>query len=369
MTMSELQVEFDVCGSEMLLTVSRMDIKETHANHQLETLQDLAMDWNDIGACAPLKRKRVSFEDDVLNVQYVLPMNDNVEVQVHNSAGELGGIEVDSWQNSAHPPNDTISQRRIDHQPQVAMDDTALSLETSEQLKSNEQLISNPIHKESTRGIVQFGSNTPLSMADDLGCKKCRRELRTGIKSTNGHDENCPRVSKPRAKKTSGEKARHSNDAGRKTDTATSSQPQKQIIRSEGSSQKYIQTQKCIQKEKHDASHCEEIASDKEGEFSAEQSATNQPSRDDGVDGGDSFSSSTDCDGGDDEDGDENPWLGCVCGMTHPHPIKVFWIQCEGCEAWYNAAEECLGFDANAAKELTDWCCWACHPPVAGMGL
>lgn len=26
-------------------------------------------------------------------------------------------------------------------------------------------------------------------------------------------------------------------------------------------------------------------------------------------------------------DGDEVPWLGCVCGETHPKPIVVFWIQ------------------------------------------
>ena len=66
---------------------------------------------------------------------------------------------------------------------------------------------------------------------------------------------------------------------------------------------------------------------------------------------------------------DENPWLGCVCGKTHPHPIKVFWIQCEGCDAWYNVAQECVGFDANVAEKLEDWCCWTCDPPVAGLGL
>jgi len=65
--------------------------------------------------------------------------------------------------------------------------------------------------------------------------------------------------------------------------------------------------------------------------------------------------------------GDENPWLGCVCGKTHPHPIKVFWVQCEGCDAWYNVAEECVGFDANKAEELDEWLCWSCNPPVAGL--
>lgn len=26
---------------------------------------------------------------------------------------------------------------------------------------------------------------------------------------------------------------------------------------------------------------------------------------------------------------DENPWLGCICGKTHERPIPVFWIQCD----------------------------------------
>ena len=71
------------------------------------------------------------------------------------------------------------------------------------------------------------------------------------------------------------------------------------------------------------------------------------------------------------KDGNEedDPWLGCVCGQTHPHPIKVFWVQCEGCDAWYNVAEECVGFDADAAEGLDEWRCWACDPPVEGMGL
>ena len=72
-----------------------------------------------------------------------------------------------------------------------------------------------------------------------------------------------------------------------------------------------------------------------------------------------------DCEG----DDDENPWLGCVCGKTHPSPIRVFWVQCESCEAWYNVAEECVGFDERTAEKMDKWCCWACDPPVDGLGL
>ena len=68
-------------------------------------------------------------------------------------------------------------------------------------------------------------------------------------------------------------------------------------------------------------------------------------------------------------DGDESPWLGCVCGRTHPHPIKVFWVQCNGCDAWHEVAEECVGFDEEAAQALEEWFCWSCEPPVEGLGL
>ena len=64
MTLPELQIELDVCGSEMLLVVSRFDIQETDSLSELTTLEDLAMDWSDIGAGAVLKTNKVSFEDD-----------------------------------------------------------------------------------------------------------------------------------------------------------------------------------------------------------------------------------------------------------------------------------------------------------------
>ncbi len=56
-----------------------------------------------------------------------------------------------------------------------------------------------------------------------------------------------------------------------------------------------------------------------------------------------------------------------VCGRTHPHPITVFWLQCETCDAWYNVAEECVGFNQAGAEKLDDWHCWSCSPPVAGL--
>jgi hypothetical protein len=239
MTMAELQIEFDVCGSELLLTVSRFDIHETESNQGPGTLQDLEMEWSNVGACASLKRKRVSFGDDRISEVEACSIGIEKDNTGDNySDCELRGVEVGDY--IADPQPMTKKSRPQKH--------------TSEKV-------------------------SPLDATS--------------------HDEN---------------------------------------------------------------------------EFSPKRIASNRSLRDRIDDN--TLSSAATKDGGDgkedsddSEDGDENPWLGCVCGNTHPHPIKVFWIQCEGCEAWYNAAEECLGFDESTAEGLSNWCCWTCDPPVAGMGL
>jgi hypothetical protein len=67
----------------------------------------------------------------------------------------------------------------------------------------------------------------------------------------------------------------------------------------------------------------------------------------------------------DDPNDDSNPWLGCVCGEIHSsemfNDVKMFWIQCESCNAWYDVAEQCIGF-TEAEAESKDWKCEACVP-------
>ena len=239
MTMAELQIEFDVCGSELLLTVSRFDIHETESNQGPGTLQDLEMEWSNVGACASLKRKRVSFgADRISEVEAGSIGIEKNNIEDNYSECDLRGVEVGDY--------------IVDPQP--------MTKNTQPQKHANEQML--PINAES-------------------------------------HDEN--EISPTR------------------------------------------------------------IASNRSSRDRIDDSTLSSTATKDGGDGKE--------DSDDSEDGDENPWLGCVCGNTHPHPIKVFWIQCEGCEAWYNAAEECLGFDESTAEGLSNWCCWTCDPPVAGMGL
>eukprot|EP00977_Amphora_coffeiformis_P020054 scaffold7808_cov184-Amphora_coffeaeformis.AAC.33 len=73
------------------------------------------------------------------------------------------------------------------------------------------------------------------------------------------------------------------------------------------------------------------------------------------------------CDDDQDEDDDTEgkddvPWRGCVCGIIHPRPLPVFWMQCDGpCQSWYNVASACVnGWTRNDAQQR-HWMCPTCH--------
>lgn len=57
---------------------------------------------------------------------------------------------------------------------------------------------------------------------------------------------------------------------------------------------------------------------------------------------------------------DQNAWNGCVCGEIHKKTTKVFWIQCDDCDSWFDVAEKCVGFTEDEAEDIGRWICWAC---------
>ena len=61
MTEAEFQIELDICGSEVMLVVSRYDVDKESSNYGENTLSEIGMDWNDIGAVTPSVKKKVSF--------------------------------------------------------------------------------------------------------------------------------------------------------------------------------------------------------------------------------------------------------------------------------------------------------------------
>ena len=322
LTMTELLIELDVCGPDMMLVVSRFDIQGTDANRELTTLEDLAMDWNDIGAGATLERNRVSFEDDCNS-------GDHSELEDQPDAQ---GDEKDDSQ--TYGAESEFSIPRVDN--------THASVKTGPQ-----PALARDENSDTPMRLPVPTRHASLSEAAESGCRKCNLELKTGIKGSQAHCPSCPRKKKQRFSK--------------RDNIHECTQPceigKKHVGDSSGS-------KKTCQNRPHYSSSVDDAAM--ESEASMKRNKINLPSKD-SYDN-DSSSSSTaedECEG----DDDENPWLGCVCGKTHPHPIKVFWIQCESCDAWYNVAEECVGFDEHTAEKIDKWCCWACNPPVAGLGL
>jgi len=432
MTMPELIIELDVCGPEMMLIVSRFDIKESIAggNKESMTLEDLAMDWTDIGSSSnnsSLKRKRVSFENEQLGHSDHHEMNggrthlqnderagsqlyDDEEENEYSTGQVENRIAKNDWQSPmrkvldtkksqsckqavAHPaPNRPMSRHTNDDSD----DDEDESVQISKCTKK----AARPVPKRHTSADREKHGED-----EDMQISKSKKWPLRGISKPGKHDyvggagnkwKDHPGNIKHRQIIEDNKDDYKALPSGQKGSLAMGvvqewrslDPPGRFLILNkqtklyddigDGEAKEKVQTALSREK-KTENSHqkqIEEESSDDESEVlpkrkrSINKRKVVQPSikEDD-----DSVVNSDDNDVDNqqwkDGNGEDDPWLGCVCGQTHPHPIKVFWVQCEGCDAWYNVAEECVGFDADAAEDLDEWRCWACDPPVEGMGL
>ena len=461
MTMPELIIELDVCGPEMMLVVSRFDIKESIAggNKESMTLEDLAMDWTDIGRSSnnnnsSLKRKRVSFENEQLgssssgdkkfemnvgrthlqNDERVgSQFNDDEEKESEYSVGQVENrIAKNDWQSPmrevldasmekthrkqavAHPvPNRRImsggGEKRYtnDDDSDEEEDDNVHNSKYSKKVahfvpKHHESIDREKTHDDDEDMQISKSKKWPLrgiSKPDKHDCVGGSgaavkwKEHPGNVKYKQTIEDNHDSYKAPSTEKGAlsmeivqewraldppgrflklNKQTKLYDDIGDKeaNKKVTQSFSNKSRDESNNASKKKTTTNR-YQKQ------FEEESSDDESEIlpkrkrAVHKRKVVQPSIKDDDD--DSVVNS-DNDNDDnqqwkDGNGEDDPWLGCVCGQTHPRPIKVFWVQCEGCDAWYNVAEECVGFDADAAEDLDEWRCWACDPPVEGMGL
>jgi len=106
MTEAELQIDLDICGSEMILVVARFDIDGN--TNQNVTLEDLAMDWNDIGAGAPSRKKIVCFEDDESS-EHVSELNRHPDFGMMNASSQVyrpGSHDDDNDSNEGESDSD-----------------------------------------------------------------------------------------------------------------------------------------------------------------------------------------------------------------------------------------------------------------------
>lgn len=465
MTLPELQIELDICGSEMLLVVSRFDIQEMGSLRELTTLEDLAMDWSDIGAGAIIKTNRVSFEDDRSSGdirEQKIQMNEGV-VELTKHVGSI----CESAGTGPHPSLGSYEQADISKcLPGPAHQTVNTCVDKTSHL---------PLKKKSNKYLTK--QNIVKGAAS--GCNKCKQELETGVKKRERHCLSCPNAGgKKEVENSSQDKimsqlmtvsnpiANHDLPEFSSTELASNYRivaynfdssllVQGQLVAfcatrdktatrrwvvgkisalnvdkvhwarvKEYSNREYVfatnvmehltygkewhfvagygeeggvvppprlhssslvddtswlcHNPNCGQSNHASKKRCSDCSSWKVGygpsrgnDGSAAATTTKkkpvsryQKQLEELSNDGSDVSSGDDCDAFDD---DENPWLGCVCGKSHPNPIKVFWIQCESCDAWYNVAEKCVGFNEEAAGTIDKWCCWACNPPVAGL--
>jgi hypothetical protein len=342
MTLPELQIELEVCGPELVLVLSRFDI-----NNESTTLEDLAMDWNDIGAgCASPKRKTVSFEES----------HDAEEKDLHVQNREKEELELVHGSNSACatlqtkelPPSDNRDEKK--NTPAKSLSPKhPLSLCKSTKPRPNPSWsLSKCQQQRKSHTVVNYSShpnnsNSPkggscASTSESSKSEKKQSSKKRGRISTVEKERPIARIDQ--TKDTRLNASESTKTSGRDRSTVAPTRYQEQLDE--------------LSDEDHTIVPNSVPRKNKETTVALKDHTMEASSAED------------EC-GYDDDDDD--PWLGCVCGKTHPPPIKVFWIQCEGCNAWHNVAQECVGFDASAAEELDEWCCWACAPPVDGLGL
>jgi len=435
------------------LVVSRFDIKESIAggNKESMTLEDLAMDWTDIGSSSSsnnssLKRKRVSFENEQLGSstsdRHEVNGSERVGSQLNNddeesSAGQIENrIAKNDWQSPMRKVSDATMEKTTQSCKQVFAHPVSnrhtmtggggeKRYTNDDSDEEDKSLQSSTYSKKDARPIPKRHMSVDREKAhdedEDVQIGKSKKWSLRGISKPGKHDylggsgnkwKDHPGNIKHRQIIEDNKDAYKAQPRTEKSVLAEevlqewrSLDPPGRFLKMNeqtklwddiGDEEANKKVQQALSREKktrdesnnasnkkkpvnHHQKQIEEESSDDESEVlpKRKRSVTKrkvvQPSIKDDDDDDDSVVNSDDNDDDNqqwkDGNGEDDPWLGCVCGQTHPHPIKVFWVQCEGCDAWYNVAEECVGFNADAAEDLDEWRCWACDPPVEGMGL
>ncbi len=402
MTEFEFQIEMDLCGPTMMLVVSRFDVVESAvATHEQNSgLGDLAMDWNDIGAGVLCSNERANFGANAVNAATYL--NEKIESQQYEFEGSLTAVQVSTPTDSRfngvfnqenEKTQSTYSQHSHHHcfttKPNIPSHTkkTSVTSTSTDDVNFNSQ---NNLRNPPTKHLLPH-RNDKLEPVNKNTAEPGHIGDVTGFDG--GHNKFNSTLSNDEAPKEVGQDLRHVS-VGDLQDTATklygcqtpdyrdidgSRRIPTNLTKAQG-----LIPPKAVDRYRRMLDACSEsgtsdVEETQTGPTNAKKAHNNgkeslqgnqvnpKISNDQSID--DSSHSNVEEEEFVEEDYDENPWLGCVCGNTHPYPIKVFWIQCELCESWYNVAEECVGFDEKTAGILDEWFCWACKPPVAGLGL
>jgi len=404
MTEFEFQIEMDLCGPSMTLVVSRFDILESEvATHQRNnSLGDLAMDWTDVGAGVLVSNKCGCSNANAVNpAPYLADQTKNRDCEFEGSltaeqtSPPMQQIVNDFFDQENNKTQSTDCYHMHHHFsntnpiiPSRTKKKSATSTSTNEGKLNSHNNLHNPPTKNS---MQSFNDNSepvikntcePDHIGDSNGYEGGLSKLYSTMSNNESSKEACPDLTRDSA----------SGSENIATKQYSSQTPKRRDIeysyRKPSNPARF--PSKAVKRptrmlDEHSYSSSIEVEEPPTGlnntkpmrqvseacSVGKEKRQGNQviPKISDEQSNDDSSHFSIENEAFVEEDSDENPWLGCVCGNTHPHPIRVFWIQCESCESWHNVAEECVGFDEKKAEILDEWFCWACKPPVAGLGL
>lgn len=403
MTEFEFQIEMDLCGPSMTLVVSRFDILESAfaTDQRNNGLRDLAMDWTDVGAGILFSNKYGCSKANFVNpAPYLAEQSKNYEFegsltaeQTSPSMQPKANEFFDQEDNKTQSTDHYHTHHHFSNINPIILSRTKKESTTSTSTNEGDH---NNLHSPPTKDSIQRENHNfepvikntcePDHIGDCNGHEGGLSKLYSALSNDDASKEVChdrTRVSASGSKNTATKqygsktpKRRNIENSYRKPSNPAQARgpfPPKAVKRAgrmldEHSDSSAIE----VEGPPTGANNTKPICEASEAcSFRKENRQGNQfnPKLSNKQSNDDSSHFRIDNKEFAEEESDENPWLGCVCGSTHPHPIRVFWIQCESCESWYNVAEECVGFDEKKAEILDEWFCWACKPPVAGLGL
>ena len=362
MTEDELAVEMEICGSELLLIVSRyngnpleglsLDINEEDGANAWRDLDKGAFDWQEIGpgsreiapsstitlsyshgggseapeltaALSGSLRRQVTFRDDAKNkgsarFHDVSGEGENIE---HRASGFIVKTacyedqEIDSSEDVSRMPSfapDSMQGCINGHDLPAESDEQTSAGHNNEVGIVDKKYDGTPPDMQDSEESMEDGS---LSAALDSQEDCSGNDEAPGL----GIDEMINDFSDPKEAKT-----------GKRDDNTSNKGPETVVLLPK--SRKEIENG--------------ELAAKTLDKGSQRTGCIN-----DGEDKNKSW---------DDEDNEDDPILGCICGETHEEPVEVFWLQCDMCHAWYNNSVQCIGFDEEEAEKMQSWICVSC---------
>lgn len=371
MTDVELEVELDVAGAEILLTVARCkfprSIDKTYCGQGVwEHMCSRGIYWNEIGKPQPANESLDATGNSNDLVQYSESKKRNI---IADSDKIFDGLDnprfIHELDKSIHAKSeDSMKDKRIEgrrgestslvnrghidtiHTPDLQMTKNSDTIDTTELFKrpQNEEVV---CIDESDK--AQYNKKDEIELEEESSFSSIESQeiddsgdISSDCEHTKGKDDTFEFA-------VAEEEDHEKETCEKRYSLAERRKPNCKIQQKEESYGEETNTSSSVSR--LDCEESDDCMMDSESYESNESPAAN------GVEKMVESSSNEKCIEWSD---DENPWLGCICGQIHEPPIKVFWIQCDCCDSWFSCNSDCLGFNQKEANTMKKWECPSC---------